>query len=176
MGISFLCPRNMSLTPDACYFGLLEGQEEDIKPQAAVVRRNLFGPVDHQQLQQDFQRLFCMNVEIAKQRWNFDFQRDQPVPGCIEWEELQCQDVPVFYHSCVVRPGMAKQTTVEACSSPAMATEKYLELRTRGTLRGTKSEKRMAALLGVKRTQANITDFFRVTKRRFPDHKASSGQ
>lgn len=145
------------MTSDACYFGLLEGQEEDIKPQAAVTRRNLFGPVDHQQLQQDFQRHFCMNVEIAKQRWNFDFQKDQPVPGCIEWEELQCQDVPVFYHSCVVRPSMAMQTTVEACSSPAMATEKYLELRTRGTLKGTKSEKRMAALLGVKRRQANIT-------------------
>lgn len=144
------------MTPDACYFGLLEGQEEDIKPQAAVVRRNLFGPVDHQQLQQDFQRLFCMNVEIAKQRWNFDFQMDQPVPGCIEWEELRCQDVPVFYHSCVFRPGVAKQT-VEACSSPAMATEKYLELQTRGTLRGTKPEKRMAALLGVKRRQASIT-------------------
>lgn len=141
------------MTPDACYFRLLEGQEEDIKPQAAVVRRNLFGPVDHQQLQQDFQRLFCMNVEIAKQRWNFDFQMDQPVPGCIEWEELQCQDVPVFYHSSVLRPGVAKQTV----SSPAMATEKYLELRTRGTLRGTKPEMRMAALLGVKRRQASIT-------------------
>ncbi|KAK2892573.1 hypothetical protein Q8A67_012561 [Cirrhinus molitorella] len=165
----------MSVTPDTRYFGLLGGQEEDIKPQAAKVRRNLFGPVDHQQLQQDFQRLFCMNVEVAKQRWDFDFQRDQPVPGRIEWEELRCQDVPVFYHGCVVRSGMAKQTT-EACSSPSMATEKYLELRTRGTLRGTKPEKRMAALPGVKRRQANITDFFRVTKRRFPDHKASSGQ
>lgn len=116
-----------------------------------------------------------MNMEIAKQRWNFDFQMDQPVPGRIEWEELRCQDVPVFYHSCVFRPGMAKQT-VEACSSPAMATEKYLELRTRGALRGTKPEKKMAALLGVKRRQASITDFFRVTKRRFPDRKASSGQ
>ncbi|XP_073694349.1 cyclin-dependent kinase inhibitor 1D [Garra rufa] len=166
----------MSVTPNTCYFGLLEGQEEDMKPQAAVVRRNLFGPVDHQQLQQDFQRLFCMNVEVAKQRWNFDFQRDQPVPGCIEWEELRFQDVPVFYHSSVVRSGMAKQTTVEACSSPSIATEKYLELRTRGALRGTKPEKRMATLQGVKRRQANITDFYRVTKRRFPDHKASSGQ
>lgn len=145
------------MTSDTCYFGLLEGQEEDIKPQAAVVRRNLFGPVDHQQLQQDFQRLFCMNMEVAKQRWNFDFQKDQPVHGCIEWEELQCQDVPVFYHSCVVRSGMTKQTTVDACSAPSMATEKYLELRTRGTLRGIKPEKRMAALLGVKRRQANIT-------------------
>ncbi|KAG1932783.1 cyclin-dependent kinase inhibitor 1-like [Pimephales promelas] len=173
----------MSLTPAACDFGLLDRQKEDIKPLAAVIRRNLFGPVDHQQLQQDFQRLFCMSVENAKQRWNFDFQRDQPVPGCVEWEELRCQDVPAFYHSCVVRPGMAKQMAEAAvgdgscaCSSPAKATEKYLELWTRGTLRGTKPEKRKAALLGVKHRQANITDFFRVSKRRFLHHKASPGQ
>lgn len=150
--------RNMSVTPAACDFGLLGGQEEDIKPQVAVIRRNLFGPVDHQQLQQDFQRLFCMSVENAKQRWSFDFQRDQPVPGCVEWEELRCQDVPAFYHSCVVRPGMTKKMVEAAVgggsfarSSPALATEKYLELRTRGALRGTKPEKR------IKRRQANIT-------------------
>ncbi|XP_067283043.1 cyclin-dependent kinase inhibitor 1D [Pseudorasbora parva] len=171
----------MSMTPAARDFGLLDEQEEDMKPQ--VIRRNLFGPVDHQQLQQDFQRLFCMSVENAKQRWNFDFQRDQPVPGCVEWEELRCQDVPAFYHSCVVRPGMAKQIVDAAvgggsfaCSSPAMATEKYLEFLTRGALRGTKTEKRKATLLGVKRRQANITDFFRVAKRRFLHHKAPSGQ
>lgn len=169
---------NMSVAWASCDYGLLKRQEEDTKPQMAVIPRNLFGPVDHQQLQQDFQRLFCMNVETAKQRWNFDFQRDQPVPGRVEWEELRCQDVPAFYRSSVVRPGVAKQMLDRgsfARSSAAKATEKFLELRTRGAFRGTKPEKRMAAVLGVKRRQANITDFFRVTKRRFL-HRKASGQ
>lgn len=137
----------MSVTPAECEFERLE-EQEDIKPQVAVVRRNLFGPVDHQQLQQDFQRLFCMSVEVAKQRWNFDFQRDQPAPGSIEWEELPCQDVPAFYHSCVVRPGMPRfREGSFPCSLAPSATENYVELRSRGT----KPEP------SVKHKQANIT-------------------
>lgn len=83
----------------------LEGVWDGAKPRASAVRRNLFGPVDHQQLQQDFHRLLCMSVEVAKQRWNFDFQSESPTPGSVEWEETRCQDVPAFYHSCVVRTG-----------------------------------------------------------------------
>lgn len=83
----------------------LEGVEEDVKVLGTAVRRNLFGPVDHQQLQQDFHRLLCMSMEVAKQRWNFDFQSERPTPGSVEWEEMRCQDVPAFYHSCVVRTG-----------------------------------------------------------------------
>lgn len=160
----------MSVTPAECDFERLE-EQEDLKPQVAAVRRNLFGPVDHQQLQQDFQRLFCMSVEVAKQRWNFDFQRDQPAPGSIEWEELPCQDVPAFYRSCVVRPDMPRFGGGSLPCSPApSATEKYVELQSRGT----NPEPRMTACLRVKRKQANITDFFRVTRRRL-HHKNSSG-
>lgn len=71
---------------------------------AGPVRRNLFGPVDHNQLQQDFERLLCMSVEVANKRWNFDFQSEKPGSGSgVEWEELRCQDVPAFYRSCTVR-------------------------------------------------------------------------
>lgn len=86
----------------------LEGVEEGIKLRSTAVRRNLFGPVDHQQLQQDFHKLLCMNLEVAKQRWNFDFQSEHPTPGSVEWEEMCCQEVPAFYHSCVVRTGKRK--------------------------------------------------------------------
>lgn len=83
----------------------LDEGECGVKPQGMTVRRNLFGPVDHQQLQQDFHRLLRMSVEVAKQRWNFDFQSECPTSGSIEWEEIQCQDVPAFYRSSVVRVG-----------------------------------------------------------------------
>ncbi|XP_077786944.1 uncharacterized protein LOC114596769 isoform X2 [Podarcis muralis] len=67
------------------------------------VRRNLFGPVDHSNLQQDIQRILCTSMEKAKQRWNFDFWQEVPTEGLLQWEELQGHDVPPFYHTCVVR-------------------------------------------------------------------------
>lgn len=144
--------------------GQLEIEEENMKPRAATVRRNLFGPVDHQQLQQDFQRLLCMSVEVAKQRWNFDFQSERPAAGAVEWEELHWQDVPAFYRSCVVRSGITRarvETPVGTvgslgCSSVADAREEYLELMARGAFRGVRLEKRASAPLGIKHKQATI--------------------
>ncbi|NXK00377.1 CDN1A inhibitor, partial [Corythaixoides concolor] len=48
--------------------------------------RNLFGPVDHEQLQQDFQHTLRNSIERARQKWNFDFLRDTPVEGLLQWE------------------------------------------------------------------------------------------
>lgn len=88
------------------------------------VRRNLFGPVDHNQLQQDFERLLRMSVEVANKRWNFDFQNEKPGSGSsVEWEELRCQDVPAFYRSCMVRsaalPLGKRRTSASSSSSPS---------------------------------------------------------
>ncbi|XP_074428887.1 cyclin-dependent kinase inhibitor 1-like [Larus michahellis] len=65
-------------------------------------RRNLFGPVDHEQLRQDFQHMLRNNVEGAQQKWNFDFLWDTPAEGLLQWEELEGHEVPAFYHSCMV--------------------------------------------------------------------------
>lgn len=70
--------------------------------QPSHVRRNLFGPVDHDNLQQDLQRLLYVSMEKAKQRWNFDFVQEVPAEGLLKWEELQDHKVPTFYHACVV--------------------------------------------------------------------------
>ncbi|XP_059834199.1 cyclin-dependent kinase inhibitor 1-like isoform X2 [Hypanus sabinus] len=76
--------------------------EVDLKSKSERVRRNLFGPVDHEQLQQDFQHLLQANIEAAGQRWNYDFGKEIPAEGTLEWEELKCQEVPAFYRSRVV--------------------------------------------------------------------------
>ncbi|XP_069759860.1 cyclin-dependent kinase inhibitor 1-like [Narcine bancroftii] len=76
--------------------------DRDLKGKSDRVRRNLFGPVDHEQLQQDFQHLLRANIEAAKQRWNYDFDREIPAEGTLEWEELKCQDVPAFYRSRII--------------------------------------------------------------------------
>ncbi|XP_071357642.1 cyclin-dependent kinase inhibitor 1D isoform X1 [Trachinotus anak] len=159
------------------------GGIEALKLKVGPVRRNLFGPVDHQQLQQDFQRLLCMNVEVANKRWNFDFQTDMPGEGSnIKWEELRCQDVPAFYRSCMVRPvvragvgaqkGTRRMSSSSGEGSPVSSSssgsgDEYLEVTTRGCYRLQRSGKRR---------QSNITDFFKVKKRRLLHYKASSRQ
>ncbi|XP_062865446.1 cyclin-dependent kinase inhibitor 1D [Trichomycterus rosablanca] len=138
-----------------------EGEDGGDKPRWANVRRNLFGPVDHQQLQQDFQRLLCMSVETAKQRWNFDFQSERPTPGLVEWEEMGCQDVPAFYRSCVVRTGKRRLET---------------PISTEDLHRDAKVQKRLGTPVRIRYRQAAITDFFTAKKRRFLYHKTSSRQ
>ncbi|XP_071389742.1 cyclin-dependent kinase inhibitor 1D [Centroberyx affinis] len=162
------------------------GGIEDLKLKVGPVRRNLFGPVDHRQLQRDFQRLLCMSVEVANKRWNFDFQSDRPAQGsAVEWEELRCQDVPAFYRSCTVRravrpAGGTMKTKAPRRPSPSSggsspsskssssgSGDEYLEVTTKGCYR--------LQRLG-KRRQPSITDFFKVKKRRLLHYKGSSRQ
>nr|XP_020651152.1 cyclin-dependent kinase inhibitor 1 isoform X1 [Pogona vitticeps] len=70
--------------------------------------RNLFGPVDHEQLQKDFQSLMRVQLEEAQQKWNFDFETETPLEGNYKWEKvshlnlLQSQDLlsPTKENSC----------------------------------------------------------------------------
>uniref|UniRef100_A0A8C6Y127 Cyclin-dependent kinase inhibitor domain-containing protein n=1 Tax=Naja naja TaxID=35670 RepID=A0A8C6Y127_NAJNA len=73
------------------------------QPAGPPTRRNLFGPVDHDHLLQEFQSMMRSSLEQAKQRWNFDFFQEMPVVGLLQWEELQGHEVPAFYHSHVAR-------------------------------------------------------------------------
>ncbi|XP_040885675.1 cyclin-dependent kinase inhibitor 1D [Toxotes jaculatrix] len=159
------------------------GGVEALKLKVGPVRRNLFGPVDHQQLQQDFQKLLCMSVEVANKRWNFDFQTDLPGDGSsIEWEELRCQEVPAFYRSCMMRPvvrpgvgmtkGIRRTSSSSGEGSPMSSSssgsgDEYLEVTTRGCYRVQRPGKRR---------QSAITDFFKVKKRRLLHYKESSRQ
>ncbi|NXN15914.1 CDN1A inhibitor, partial [Indicator maculatus] len=52
----------------------------------AQVQRNLFGPTDREQLQQDFECVLRSSVEGAQQNWNFDFLQDVPMEGLLQWE------------------------------------------------------------------------------------------
>ncbi|XP_042565986.1 cyclin-dependent kinase inhibitor 1D isoform X2 [Clupea harengus] len=133
------------------------------------VRRNLFGPVDHQQLEQDFQRLLRTSVATATRRWDFDFLSDRPAPGsALEWEELRCQDVPEFYHSSVVNAAgtsCSSSSSFSSSSSPTCSSSAGSPQRSsRGVKRGISSLSNIA--METKHKQATITDFFTVRKRR----------
>ncbi|XP_020326897.1 cyclin-dependent kinase inhibitor 1-like isoform X1 [Oncorhynchus kisutch] len=165
---------------------------EELKRRAqGPVRRNLFGPVDHEQLQQDFQRHLGMSVESANKRWDFDFNTGQPAAkgASVEWEEMKCQDVPAFYRSCVLmkpvigidgqRAGRENVRLARA-SSPGLSScgEEYLEVTTRESYTIQRPEKKTASQRAgaVKRRQAAITEFFVVKKRTTMHHKRSSRQ
>ncbi|KAK1167229.1 cyclin-dependent kinase inhibitor 1D [Acipenser oxyrinchus oxyrinchus] len=147
-------------------------KEEELNLKVRHVCRNLFGPVDHQQLQQDFQRLLWRSVEVAKQKWNFDFLSDSPVDGSLEWEQLKCQEVPTFYRSCVVRNGqMLLREAQGTATKPGNA---HLEDLTREDCKTCKYENCCTATLGNRR-QTSITDFY-VVKKRCLCHKKNHHQ
>ncbi|XP_029598380.1 cyclin-dependent kinase inhibitor 1 isoform X2 [Salmo trutta] len=163
---------------------------EELKRRAqGPVRRNLFGPVDHKELQQDFHRHLCMSVESANKRWDFDFNTGQPASkgAGLEWEEMKCQDVPAFYRSCVLRKPVIgidgqraerEDVRLARASSPGSSScgEEYLEVTTRESYTIQRPEKKTASQRAgaVKRRQAAITEFFVVKKRTVMRHKRSS--
>lgn len=66
-------------------------------------RRNLFGPVDREQLQRDYQAALHKDLVEASSRWNFDFISDQPLEsGDFQWEGIPVAKVPLLYRSCVL--------------------------------------------------------------------------
>ncbi|XP_034381838.1 cyclin-dependent kinase inhibitor 1D [Cyclopterus lumpus] len=178
--------------PELSCLGSTEVQK--LKP----VRRSLFGPVDHQQLKQDFQRLLSRNLEVAQKRWNFDFQHEKPGEGSdIEWEELRYQEAPTFYRSCTVGPPrpMSKIRSLSSSAgdgspgdgspgdgspgdgSPGDGSPGDSSPFGSGdeylevTTRGCYLVQRHG-----KRKQSAITDFFKVKKRKLLHYKASSWQ
>ncbi|XP_042656201.1 cyclin-dependent kinase inhibitor 1 [Tyto alba] len=71
-------------------------------PCSSKVCRNLFGPVDHQQLQNDFEDLLRQQLEEAQQRWNFNFETETPLEGQFKWERVfLAEQPPQEIHSLV---------------------------------------------------------------------------
>ncbi|KAM4820437.1 cyclin-dependent kinase inhibitor 1B [Thomomys bottae] len=65
------------------------------KPSAC---RNLFGPVDHEELRRDLERHRRELEEAGRRRWNFDFRHHRPLHGRFEWQAVERGGLPEFYH------------------------------------------------------------------------------
>ncbi|KAF7662437.1 hypothetical protein LDENG_00236250 [Lucifuga dentata] len=65
------------------------------------VCRNLFGPVDHDDLKQEMKDKLREISERDQQRWNFNFDANTPLDGNYEWEEIPMEKTPVFYQDSV---------------------------------------------------------------------------
>ena len=57
-------------------------------PDAARVRRALFGPVDHEENRRFVQRELERGRREASKRWNYDFENDRPLEGRHMWEPV----------------------------------------------------------------------------------------
>lgn len=65
------------------------------------VCRNLFGPVDHDELSREMKSKLREISERDQQRWNFDFESNTPLDGDYKWEEVPVDKTPVFYMDSV---------------------------------------------------------------------------
>ncbi|XP_061205487.1 cyclin-dependent kinase inhibitor 1 isoform X2 [Neopsephotus bourkii] len=132
-------------------------------PCNSKVCRNLFGPVDHQQLQQDLESLLKQNLEEAQQRWNFDFETETPLEGCFEWERVFLpEEPPQELHSLV------RATSGKSRSSLAPSSEPLGRICPEGSQQSS-GVHRAGAPRSLKRGQATIKDFYSSKRRIIPE-------
>ncbi|XP_020784995.1 cyclin-dependent kinase inhibitor 1C-like [Boleophthalmus pectinirostris] len=65
------------------------------------VCRNLFGPVDHDELHREMKDKLREISERDQERWNFNFEVNSPLDGLYEWEEVSVDETPAFYQDSV---------------------------------------------------------------------------
>ncbi|XP_029438536.1 cyclin-dependent kinase inhibitor 1C-like [Rhinatrema bivittatum] len=60
--------------------------------------RNLFGPVDHDELRRELKSKLREMSEADRERWDYDFEADAPLAGGrLRWEAVAEEAVPAFY-------------------------------------------------------------------------------
>ncbi|KAG7477623.1 hypothetical protein MATL_G00071560 [Megalops atlanticus] len=148
-------------------------------------RRNLFGPVDREQLQLEYQDSLRKDLEDASRRWGFDFLTETPLEGGdFQWEGISGTKVPALYRSCMVgavevlRPRGASGLGSAAAQS---GKENIPRTPNRDSLKPQSLEKTPEKTQSnnqsnkLKRKQTNITDFYQA-KRRVVATPRKSGQ
>ncbi|NXO54120.1 CDN1A inhibitor, partial [Aramus guarauna] len=142
------------------------GEEMEWRPgKTTHAWRNLFGPVDHEQLQQDFQHMLRNSVEGAQQKWNFDFLRETPAEGVLQWEELKGHEVPAFYHSCVVGDAWRPLQHLNRSLGREDKSHHFAQVALTEKARTSKKTGGKRILEGNKRRQTSLTDYYSAKKR-----------
>ncbi|XP_022058829.1 cyclin-dependent kinase inhibitor 1 isoform X1 [Acanthochromis polyacanthus] len=140
-------------------------------------RRNLFGPVDREQLQAEYQAALRKDLEEASKRWGFDFMSDKPLEGSdFQWEGIPGNGVPLLYRSCMLGLGKtegkrAAEKTVSArrgrVGPPQSEKENIPQTPEKCKLSLDNLEKTpdRGENTGLKRKQTNLTDFYQAKRR-----------
>ncbi|KAM4582942.1 cyclin-dependent kinase inhibitor 1 [Fundulus diaphanus] len=135
-------------------------------------RRNLFGPVDRDQLQVDYQAALRKDLDEASRRWGFDFKSDEPLETSdFKWEGVPETRVPLLYRSCVLAPGRAEGLRVADATvlTKGVRVEKENLPQTPekcvGELEAMERTPEKGDTAGLKRKQTNITDFYQAKRK-----------
>ncbi|XP_003220403.1 cyclin-dependent kinase inhibitor 1 [Anolis carolinensis] len=126
--------------------------------------RNLFGAVDHEQLQKDFQTLLRAQLEEAQQKWNFDFETETPLEGNYKWEKvshlhtLPSQDLKSHTkeNTCTGEKSMNSPVALKKPAKTDSLAQIGFEACTAGSSRTSK------------RKQTSIKDFYSSKRRTIP--------
>ncbi|XP_010754077.2 cyclin-dependent kinase inhibitor 1 isoform X2 [Larimichthys crocea] len=138
-------------------------------------RRNLFGPVDREQLQADYQAILRKDLEEASTRWGFDFRLDKPLESSeFQWEGIPSAKVPLLYRSCMFGLGQEKdQRVTEAAVTPKRRRVEPPPRREKENIPCSPERCELdlektpekGENTGLKRKQTNITDFYQAKRR-----------
>ncbi|MEQ2315183.1 hypothetical protein AMECASPLE_019439 [Ameca splendens] len=136
------------------------------------VRRNLFGPVDRDQLQIEYQAILRKDLDEMSKRWGFNFKSDKPLESSdFKWEGIPENRVPLLYRSCVLAVGqseglrladrvvLTKRVRMEKENIPQTPEKCAMELE------GLERTLEKGDKAGLKRKQTNITDFYQAKRR-----------
>ncbi|XP_066939642.1 cyclin-dependent kinase inhibitor 1B-like [Macrobrachium rosenbergii] len=69
---------------------------QDHSAEEGQVRRNLFGPIDHEENLKFVQDELAKIAQCDRQKWNYDFETDRPLEGRYHWEPVK-EGVPQAY-------------------------------------------------------------------------------
>ncbi|XP_053099553.1 cyclin-dependent kinase inhibitor 1 isoform X2 [Hemicordylus capensis] len=126
--------------------------------------RNLFGPVDHEQLQEDFQALMRAQLEEAQQRWNYDFETDTPLEGVYKWEKVSHVDV-LPPQDLLSHPKENHCAGEKSLSSPVcLKVHAKMDNPVQAGFEACKTD----STRGLKRKQTSIKDFYSSKRRTVP--------
>ncbi|XP_019401775.1 PREDICTED: cyclin-dependent kinase inhibitor 1 [Crocodylus porosus] len=127
-------------------------------PCSRKICRNLFGPVDHEQLQSDFQDSMRKSLEEAQHKWNFDFETETPLEGAFQWERVLFPDVSSEYLCSHSKVSGEESWTTSTLKTP---TKDLLNRPFSGeTIQQGSEANRASSPRRVKRTQTTIKDFY----------------
>ncbi|XP_063145422.1 cyclin-dependent kinase inhibitor 1C [Candoia aspera] len=92
------------------------------------VCRNLFGPVDHDELNRELKSKLREICEEGQRRWGYDFQTETPLAGSsrLQWEEVEGESVPAFYRE-TLQVGRCRFPVLVVRSTPPPDEEAPLE-------------------------------------------------
>ncbi|KAM9496560.1 uncharacterized protein Hap1MRO34_000235 [Clarias gariepinus] len=129
-----------------------------------IVRRSLFGPVDHGELDRDIEAKLREISGKEEQAWNFNFASGTPLFGDYEWEGAAAEATPAFYQESV-KAGKKRPDAVQVQPHTEAPNR---NARTEGTRTGRKAgcTKTRKARARVSTSPCRITDF--LVKRKKP--------